>query len=248
MRPPLKINSFKDSTICFGRSIDIKPQISGGYDSTRVLDWGSSTGNEKIFYPSKDTLLYLVLKDNCTVLPDTARIHIGVRPPLNIKTNKDTTLCFGDSLRLITVSSGGDSLHYHYTWSNGIGSNAKVNFVPDSSHTYTVILTDGCTPVSGSDEVNVRVRRAPILQKRSDSTICKGQSIILFAVPVNGDTDGVSFLWSNGDSTQTTSGHRSPSKAVDLAVAHYKGYFDLLWRYNKHWHKRKWRLCTGLSI
>ena len=196
--PPLRFNTFKDTTICFGSSIDVKPITTGGIDSLRYIDWGSTIGNEKIFYPIQDTVLHLLLKDNCTYIPDTANINVVVRRPLFINTISDTTLCFGDTLKLTTIVSGGDSLNYKYTWNNGIGNFPFINFVPDSSRKFKVVLTDGCTPKSDSDEVNIRVRRAPKILLLSDSTICKGQSIVLFAQPIKGDTDGVTFLWDNG--------------------------------------------------
>ncbi len=196
--PSLKFSNIRDTAICFGTSIDVKPITSGGIDSLRYIDWGSMVGNEKIFYPVNDTLLHLLLKDGCSALPDTANIHVNVRKPIAIKTITDTTLCIGDTLKLNTFTSGGDTAHYFYKWNNGIGNVANYTFVPDSSLTYKVVLSDGCTPKSDSTQVYVRVRRAPKLLLFNDSAICKGQSIVLFAQPVKGDTDGVTFLWNNG--------------------------------------------------
>ncbi len=195
VKPPLKIKTFTDSTICFGRSLRIAPQISGGNDSTRYLSWGNIVASNQTFLLKQDTLIQLTLNDHCTTKPDSAAINIKVRAPLKINTINDTTLCFGDTLKLKTITIGGDSLHYLYTWNNGIGNVANKKFVPDSSHVYKVVLSDGCTPANDSAQAYVRVRRTPILKIRTDSLICKGQPILLFAQTLGNDTDGISFLW-----------------------------------------------------
>ena len=195
VRPPLKINVYKDSTICNGRTIDVIPNVSGGYDTTRYLNWGSQNTSHLLFQPLKDTLIKLTLSDNCTLISDTASVRIKLRKPLTIKTLSDTTLCYGDSLKLTTIASGGDSAHYFYNWNNGIGNVSSYAFAPDSSRNYKVILSDGCTPLNDSASLKVRVRHAPQLKARLDSTICKGQSLTLYANAINGDTDGISFLW-----------------------------------------------------
>ncbi|MFI5221554.1 MAG: PKD domain-containing protein [Bacteroidia bacterium] len=198
VRPPLKISGLTDTTLCFGTSIDIKPKMSGGFDSTRVLNWGSFTGNSKIFEPVGDTLIRIILSDNCTVSPDTQTVRLHLRNPLSVTTNADTTICHGDTLSLFTITSGGDTSNYKYNWNAGIPGVAKFDFPPDSSSTYIVKLSDGCTPKPAFDSVYIRVRRAPKIGMRTDSTICKGQEIKLFALPVQGDTDGVGFLWDHG--------------------------------------------------
>lgn len=193
--PPLKLHVFKDSTLCYGRSIDIAPKDSGGSDSTRFIDWGFAVAAHEQFAPKQDTVIRVLLKDNCTVKPDTALIILNVRAPLHVRTIADTTLCHGDTLVLKTTASGGDTAHYTFSWDQGIGIGNKKIFAPDSSRTYRVVLNDACTPKADTDEVYVRVRYAPSLQVRSDSTICKGQQVLLFAEAINGDTDGVNFTW-----------------------------------------------------
>ena len=101
-------------------------------------------------------------------------------------------ICAGQSANL-TTGSGFTS----YEWSNGdIGSSIVVS----ASGMFNVKVTsaDGCTNISPSVNVELNPDQTPIVTaSASDLNICEGSTMTLTS------SSGSSYLWSNGDTTQS---------------------------------------------
>jgi PKD repeat protein len=133
--------------------------------------------------------------NNCT---GTTTVTVTVDNPVaTITPNGSTSFCTGGNVTL-TANSGSS-----YLWSDG---EVTQSIVVSSSGTYTVTVTDGtgCTATSSSVTVTVTAPPTPTITPSGTTTFCTGGSVTLTS------TAGSSYLWSDGETTQsivvTTSG------------------------------------------
>ncbi|HYC60548.1 MAG TPA: hypothetical protein VEK79_13365 [Thermoanaerobaculia bacterium] len=128
---------------------------------------------------------------------DPVTVAITPAPAATITPSGDTTFCEGGSVTL-TASSGAS-----WSWSNGATSQSIDVTTPGE---YSVIVTnaEGCTATSSPTTVTVHAPPAATITASGDTTFCTGGSVTLSA------SDGASWLWSNGATSQsidvTTSG------------------------------------------
>jgi len=91
----------------------------------------------------------------------------------------------------VTLNGGGGAT---YIWDNNVTDG--VPFLPTSSALYTVIGTDtaGC---SNTDQIQVNVIPAPIVDAGPDQTVCEGEQVTLAATGANG------YNWDNNVSNNS---------------------------------------------
>lgn len=84
--------------------------------------------------------------------------YVRVLSPLKLELVYDTTrLCYGDSVRVNTIYSGGDSTRtYHFAWTPSSPDRRWSTLRPTSFTPFTCTLTDGCSvPVTASGQIDV---------------------------------------------------------------------------------------------
>lgn len=108
-----------------------------------------------------------------------------------ITANKPTTFCTGDSTVLSTASG------YTYLWSTG-ATTQSITVKTSGSYTVTISDVNGFTGTSAPTVVTVNTRPNPFIT--GAPVICSGIPAIL-----NAGAGYVSYLWSNGVTTQTNS-------------------------------------------
>ncbi len=104
---------------------------------------------------------------------------------------QDQDICEGTST-LLTATGGAAT---NYLWNTG-ETTPTIEVSPTETTTYTVTVSDD-EGNSDEDSVTVFVNQFPIANAGEDQTICQGDSITLTA------TGGDTFLWSNGETTQS---------------------------------------------
>lgn len=122
---------------------------------------------------------------------------VGIRKPLTVNTGNDTTLCYGDSLVLTPLVSGGYTPDYRYAWKHG-DNRARAVVKPTSKTQYHLTLTDICTGKTASDSVVVDVRPPLKAYLGNDTVICKGRSVKLTAIGTGGLTTSYQYSWNQG--------------------------------------------------
>ena len=108
-------------------------------------------------------------------------------------------ICKGDSVEI-----GADvdcSNLITFTWDHNLGIGKKHIVSPDTTTTYFVTAIDayGCT---STDTVQVIVHPSPSVNLVSSVNMCKGDSIDITALGINGE-EPYSYKWSTGDTTAT---------------------------------------------
>jgi gliding motility-associated-like protein len=193
--PGITINP--DTTICFGNAVE----ISGGSMQPFTYLWQPSAGlacdtcSTTIATPDSTTT-YTLTATGVNGCPRSEEVTITVNPLPIVVTSPDTTICHNQTVEL-TASGGVD---YVWTPTQGITCNNNCNTViaaPDSSITYTVLVTDanGCQSTA---EIDVVVHQLEAIFTLSDSSACTPQHITL-TDQSSGDNPIVSWLWNLDD-------------------------------------------------
>ncbi len=203
VRAPLSLTLKQDTTICLGRSTNLLAIPSGGLSAGYSITWnqGLSNGPNHMVTPISTTLYRAVLKDGCTVKNDTQQVTVSVRQPLNITTNKDTVLCFGNTVTLNANATGGNRM-YQFRWEDvaapltALGSNSNLNFTPTNTSTIRAILTDGCTVKSDTTTVKITVLPNLGISTSPDTAICSGDNAPL-RVKVTGGNGSYVYTWTD---------------------------------------------------
>lgn len=180
-------------TICEGSSV----QLDASGATTYLWTPGGSTDSSFTVSPTQTTT-YQVIGSNwlCT---DTAIVEVVVLPPLLYTINGIDPTCYGDADGVVWVE-GVSSANYSATW-NGVQGDTLSGL---TSGTYILELTDlaaGCTVF----DTVILADPAPVtVMILGDTIICEGESAQLQAV-AGGGVGGYSYMWSNTDTTVTTS-------------------------------------------
>jgi gliding motility-associated-like protein len=194
LRPVIEVSG--DTFVCPGDTVPI--WVQGGFgvqragwrfdgsvaDSTLI----TQTRAEGIAFPNRGTYYVGVVEAiwGCTNEDSIWVYHIEPYA------GEDSTICEGDSLRLL----GAGGVRYRWHPPTGL-SNAAVAqpwAFPRTTTTYTLTVTDslGCVD---SDEVTITVRPAPPIEITGDTEICINDEAALFA---NG---GIAYQWFTEDTT-----------------------------------------------
>ena len=135
-------------------------------------------------------------------------IALYVPPTIN-NLGPDTTICKNNPITL----NAGAGTGYSYTWEMIPGNTivgTSQTYSADSTGTYVAIVTNQIG-FTASDTINVTVNPLPVVNLGKDTSICKGQNIIVNA----GTGSGYTYLWSNGATTS--------SLTVDTTLANNSG-------------------------
>jgi gliding motility-associated-like protein len=199
-------NAGPDTTLCYNQVYTM--QGSGGVRYT----WYPATYLSSATDPSAKAVLpntqhYLLVVKNTRGCSDTARVLMKVRPKLKVHLSASKIhACIGDTVTITAQGTGGDKLHYDYTWPYDAKAHNERIINGTKSGWHKVILNDNCTPVSASDSIYITFFESPI----ADFTInplspVKINKAINF---LNRSSNAKTYYWTFG--TKFTSNLASP--------------------------------------
>lgn len=131
-----------------------------------------------------------------TTIGQPAELVLGIASTTNVN-------CGGVNNGSATVYAVGGTTPYSYLWSNGMTGSAVTGL---ASGTYNIIVTDhsNCTDII---PVIIGVDPAPVVTITSVTNItCYGSHSGTATVTVTNGTAPYSYLWNNGQTTQTATG------------------------------------------
>lgn len=215
VRPTLDITVNADTTICVGQSAELRAIAKGGNVTSYKIHWyetgGSwtSTTYNNIVSPKVTTVYKAVLADNCTTPDDTATITVTVRLPLSVITAKDTTVCFGETVKLKAMAAGGNQPTYQFQWFDTavglISGSDTISVSPTATTRYKAVISDGCTTPNDSTSVTITVRPKLSLSIIAKDSICSNQTVLLTAAVSGGNIAARTLLWLADNSSWTSS-------------------------------------------
>jgi len=183
-----------DSTICVHDTVkftdkSLNTPTSWQWTFTGGTPSSSTAQNPVVVYNTPGSYsVKLVVKNSSGSDSLTKTAYINVSAPPNITLSGNTAICKGDSTT-ITASGGGT-----YAWSTGI-TTSGITVSPPATMPYTLVVSNGAC--KSDTTFNVVVNPVPIVHMNVSGNGCPGTPEVITA---NG---GSSFLWSNGDTTNS---------------------------------------------
>lgn len=219
LRAPLKMQLNNDSLLCNGRSIQLLPVVSGGKTSAITYSWnmGLSGVASHVVTPQVNSKYILSVSDACSA-PVKDSISVNLMGPLKLQNIPDTLICYGSSVPVNAIATGGKSSAYSYSWNNGLPPVAAQSLAPLTLQNYRVILSDGCTIKNDTQDFVVDVRAPLQVNITSDkSYICLGDSATL-TLSISGGLAAKGWNL-NGLATTQTKFRVSPAADQNYGVA-----------------------------
>lgn len=181
-KPEVVFSIGADEVSCNGDSVTFFPP-----DTFATYNWsnGVTTDTMRTNVPGVYTLI-VTDADGCAGV-DTVEL-IDLSPQVDL--GNDTLLCEGDS---ITLNAGGGFPSYN--WNTVTINDSLVGVTVTGTYSVTVTDTAGCVTV---DSIFVQFDPFPVINLGNDTTLCADQTLTLDA-----GYPGSTYLWSNGETTQT---------------------------------------------
>jgi gliding motility-associated-like protein len=172
-----------DQSLCPGEIITLSP----GVNNVNYLWQDGSTGNS--FNATQAGLITLTISNSCGAATDSLNIVISNTGPV-VNLGPDVLACEGDVVTLLSDISG-----VNYLWQDG---STGSSFTTSSTGIYYLQVSNNCGV--DVDSVNVDINGTPPdTELGPDTTLCKGNSILLSST----SDPGTTLLWQDGSSSST---------------------------------------------
>jgi gliding motility-associated-like protein len=166
-----------DTNICYGDSVLLLASGAETYIWGPDFNILSQNDSARVF-PS-DTTNYYVQGIDSLGCSNFDTVTVGVWSLPTIQLIEDTAICFGDSIQLNPTSNGNI---FNWLPDYNVSNNSILNpyFNPETNTVYVLNVTDdnGC---ENEDSISVQVNLLPVINMTSDTTICDGDSVQLWA-------------------------------------------------------------------
>lgn len=200
VRDSLSLTTSRDTTICYGSSASLNAFGYGGVSGQYQFDWGDGPSPTSLnsVTPIQDSTYRVTLSDGCSEFNPSATVVVSVLDSLTVSILGQDTACYGEEITLQSTVSGGDASNYTYRWTPSNQTSDTETDVIRSTRSYTLEVSDGCTPKQGVAQHQV-VARAPLqLQTSNDAVLCFGDTVIMTALPSGGVVSQREVTWSHG--------------------------------------------------
>ncbi|MBC7884475.1 MAG: T9SS type A sorting domain-containing protein [Saprospiraceae bacterium] len=201
--PPMNLNSSLNHVRCAGGNDgSIILSVTGGVTPYTYL-WSNNSTSNVLNNLTAGT--YTVTVTDNVLCTKTASYIISQPGPLAVGfTNVVNATCNGYANGSATMNISGGTSSYHYQWSNGASGNGAINTQSNlSAGIYSVTATDffdcqktASVTISQPAPINIQViNQVPVS--------CFGGSNGGISISTNGQSGTVSYLWSNGATTNS---------------------------------------------
>ncbi|WP_157492020.1 T9SS type A sorting domain-containing protein, partial [Mangrovimonas sp. ST2L15] len=179
--PELVVSAGDDVTICEGSTAVLTASEGESYQ------WNNGATTQSIEVSPNTTTEYTVTVSQGEQ-SGSASVTVNVNALPTADAGSDVSMEVGSTV--VLTATGGES----YQWSNGAVTQS-IEVSPSATTTYEVTVTTG--ECSSLDSVIVNVVPLVNAYAGEDEEICLGESVELFA------EGGLTYLWSNGATTQS---------------------------------------------
>lgn len=221
--------SASDADICDGQSTLLTANVSSGAGTSSFQwqqlisgTWTNVGTNQNTYNTgplSTGNIQFRVTvtqNSGCSTTSGSFTVIVRPNPSANASANQE--ICNGEAV-LISVSPTGGTSPYTYNWSTG-ATTPSILVAPGTTTTYFVTVTDAFGCASTVDDVVVTVNTNPVANAGLDQTICLTESAMLTA------SGGVSYSWSNGANTQSTTVTPDMNTTYTVTVTDANGCTD----------------------
>ena len=196
------------NSLCVGSQVVYTNGVTGGTWSSNNVGIATVAQNGVItgVAAGSATISYTITNAAGCSSTVTKVVTVNALPTVAIVANGPLTFCQGGSVTL--TASGGTS----YAWSNSTVTTPTRTINASGSYTVTATNANGCFATSAPVVVNVLALPNAAITS-TGSTICLGSTTTLTA------SGGVSYAWSNGAQTASTTVNNSNTYTVTVTGA-----------------------------
>lgn len=214
-QPPALAISFSNSPGSCGANGTSMANVTGGTAPYSYL-WSTGATTPNIFNLAPGSYTVTVTDaNNCSLTGNTVIIAF---PLMNLSVTSTNTTCNGVMNGTATANVTNGTAPLSYLWSNG-GTGATISNLSPGTYTVTVTDGNGCT-ASGS--ANVQLGAALGVTITASNYVCIGSTGTATA-NTTGGSGPYTYLWSNGQTTQTATG--LPAGTHSVTVTDSQGCF-----------------------
>jgi gliding motility-associated-like protein len=204
---------------CFGESSGTATAIPSGGTAPFIYSWSNGTSDINLMNVAAGNYgLSVTDATNCTV---TAVVAIGEPTEIEITGTSMDALC-GENNGGIEIQVNGGTTPYTFEWSNASSDEDPINLGPGI---YVVTVTDGngCTMTAQREVISPG---EPDRQVVPSAVSCNGESDGSVLLNVSAGFPPFTYLWSNGETTQSVSGLLASNYEVTVTDANGCTYVE----------------------
>ncbi len=209
-QPTPIVLTFSNSGSCGANGTAAVTATGGTPNYTYQWSTGATTASISNLAPGS----YSVTVTDANNCIKTGSTTVAAFPLMNLNVTATNTSCNGTTNGTATANVTNGTAPLGYLWSNG-GTTATIGNLPPGTYSVTVTDGNGCTK-SGSASVQLGAGLA--INIAAPSFVCVGSTASATANPVGG-TAPFTFLWSNGQTTQTATGLTAGTYSVTATDA-----------------------------
>ncbi len=185
------INAGVDAAICSGDSINLEAI------TTAAISWNNGIQDGVNFAPAT-TMNYIATATDVYGCENTDTVTVTVNTLPTVNAGTDQAVCRQTSITL--TATGATS----FVWNNGVTNGTAFNATTAGNYIVTGTDANGC---KDKDTLVLTLYAVPSINLGSDMTICANN----FPVNLNGPAGHAHYSWSNGATTQNTTGTQAGS-------------------------------------
>lgn len=202
----LAIAVISDYKVCQGDSVDIEMSATGGLTPYTYYWNGQLSSDEITVYADSDTTLIATAIDINGCHSNVESVNVSLWPSVELFLLEDSIeVCEGGEITINTALMGGVE-PYIYTDLLGTILTTPINYTPDQTGVYTILVQDACQTKS-SASVFVDVNHLPNISISVNDN--KGCEPLELKFINNNPEVGVNYIWNFGDNTPN-SGIQNP--------------------------------------
>lgn len=224
---PIPVASFTVGNVCAGYPVNINntstpPGGISGWNWNFGNGQTSNNQNPTVAYVDSGTYTITLIAGDTLGCADTATQQVTIYPsPIAAFTFAGNTACTGGPVSFSNTSTG-NIISWNWNFGNGQTSNQQnpnITFSNSGSYNVTLVVTsaNGCID-SISQAINIAP--PPTANAGLPQSICVGQSVTLQA------SGGVTYQWSNGQTTSNISVNPSTTTTYTVTVTDASGCPD----------------------
>ena len=206
------IASSSSTTICSGDAVTLS--VPSGYAS--YLWSNGSTTSSTSASTAGNYSVTVTNTDGCSVTTTATAVTVNALPTATVS-NLTNTFDFCDGSSVVLDAPTGASGYQWYK--DGVllagATSGSYSATGSGSYAVSVMNADGCSSLSAAQTVTKNVNPTAIVTNNGASLLCSGLTTTLSA------PTGMTYLWSNGDTTQTIT--ISTSGSYDVTVTNTSG-------------------------
>lgn len=197
----MNVNVMQPATICIGQNAALSAGVQGGIPNY-AFAWQPGNVNGQILNVNPAvTTIYSVLVTDANGCTATTNATVNVNPALQVAAAIPSVICVGSNVQLSASGNGGNG-NYNFTWYPGGTTGSQTSVSPNTTTTYSVVLTDNCGTPADTTLVTVMVNQLPAVSFiATDSVGCTPLCLQLS----NATPNTVSLTWNLGDGATSNS-------------------------------------------